>query len=209
MIKILRKKKRRKNPEKDILEILNSLSSSEKKSIHKIGQGTFGETYRFTINHNIVIDNVSLSPNTYLIKRNIKDKLSINEINRLIKISNYNLIPKIYVINSDFIIMEYIPSNTLHYLINQNQISDLKALDYLKLIRKLISNWHKKGLCHGDLRNMSNFLISKNGKVAIIDPITTRSCSIRQDINDLEYVQHVLDENWDDFEDLDDVDEDN
>ena len=112
---MIRKKvsKRRKNPEKEIIEFLEDLKPYEDNiKIEFIGKGSFGETYTFEIMSSKVLDNGEiLKSGEYLLKRFI-NRPSKHEITSLMILSKYGLIPKIYFIDKNHIIMKYIESVT-------------------------------------------------------------------------------------------------
>lgn len=199
MIKIRTK---RKNPESDIKSLLDNLEPYEDIKFIKISQGGFGETYRFFINNSKKLSNNQiLYSGEYLLKRQLHNKLNISEIKKLELLSKYGLIPKIFFISEKYQIMEYIKSNNLFQLTSIHKISDEKGLILLKKIKQLIKNWHKLGYCHGDLRNLKNYLVTSSNKVYIIDPATHYECDYNKDLRDLDYVERVFTEDWDDWED--------
>lgn len=165
------KKKRRKNPEKEIIEFLEDLKPYEDNiQIEFIGKGSFGETYTFEILYPKVLDNGQiLYSGKYLLKRFINRPCK-NEISHIMILSKYGLIPKIYYMNKNYVIMKYIKSVTLHSLIKNQYLSISETKLIFNQIRKLIGKWHDLGFYHGDLDNLSNMLITENEKVYLIDP---------------------------------------
>lgn len=114
--------------------------------------------------YEIYIDNKK-----YLIKY-FNKKIDNNEIEYLLKLSNNNLIPKIYNINFNYIIMDYIEGFTLEEIL-QNFITGEYAQVLISKIKNVWKNWiiHSNG--HGDL-HLSNIIITKSNDVIFIDPLT-------------------------------------
>ena len=90
---------KRKNPADDVLNILDSLKPYEKIKIEFIAEGGAGETYVFKTKISKILENgVILKPGTYLLKRYFI-RSTFKEIEGLVKLSKYGLIPKIYYID--------------------------------------------------------------------------------------------------------------
>lgn len=173
--------------------ILNDIS----KDLQFLSEGNDGELYKFKINKNILFDRIILKPGKYIIKIL---RHPIKNINRLELLSDKGLIPKIYLITSNFIIMKYIKAVNLLQFIRENKDKDLYDPDYIiKKLRFLINRWHKLGFAHGDLI-LSNILITDDYKIYLIDPkIESKSYQKDDDIADLEYLQTYL-KNQDEYD---------
>lgn len=177
-------KVKKKNPYLDDYAslILEELDPKNKINFKFIGEGSFGEIYYFELNHNNIFENVILRPGKYIIKifkENKEEDIelpSFSEINYLKKLSNYGLIPKIYIINKNFSIMKYIEGVDLLDYGHETKDNIIKTLSKIK---KLVKIWHELGFAHGDL-SFTNIIISKNHKVYFIDPYFEN----RQNFND-------------------------
>lgn len=167
---------------KGLEEIGNDIESYLKKNsenFSKIGAGDFAEVHKFKLTKRLFINNKFLDKGTYVIKIYYSDELKRFEINKLILLSKYGLIPKIYIITKYYIIMDYIDGYTLEYIKSEYFKRDYTNDEYWK-IRKHIDDkvnnlkivWDKLGFYHGDL-NSKNIIISKNLRnVYLIDPWT-------------------------------------
>ena len=166
--KKVKKKQKRKNPNLEFFadKILSELNTDK---FEFIGEGNFGEIYLFEINQNKFFENTILKPNRYILKVFRRTLTSIEEINRLKILSKYGLIPKIYIITSDFIIMRYIKGITLLKFEKYNQDNPKLIHSILIKINNLIKKWHSLKLYHGDLGD-DNILITEDNKVYFIDP---------------------------------------
>lgn len=170
-VKSKTKKIRKCNPylQSKVEDILNEIDPKNKIEFEFIAEGQCGEIYKFKLLRITKIENVMLFPNEYVLKIfKDGDEISKSEIKWLTQLSDNNLIPKIYIINSDFIIMKYINSKTIWDSIQDNFTLD----DYLIILEKikiLLLKWHSLGFAHGDL-HQRNILITKNLEVYFIDP---------------------------------------
>lgn len=201
-IKKLPRKRKRKNPDYDIIEILESLEPHEENiPFESISEGDYGETYAFEIySRKILPDSTVLKPGKYLIKRffNFDGHISNEEIKYLEKLSNYGLIPKIYFANKYFVIMKYIKSTTLKECLDNDSLSRLQISKIVERLYFLIDKWHKLGFVHGDLQNFKNILITKN-KVYLIDP-SINYIDKRKDISDIEYIEYRLNNPYEEYD---------
>lgn len=76
--------------------------------------------------------------------------------------------------NVFFIVMEYVPGETLEELITANGAIEIgQALEYTRQICKAVDHAHQQNVLHRDLRP-GNVLISTNGVVKILDFGTSR-----------------------------------
>lgn len=170
---------KRKNPTNDILD---SLKPYEKIKTEHISEGGAGETYVFKTKMSKILENgIILKPNTYLIKRYFV-RPTFKEIEGLVKLSKYGLIPKIYYIDKNYCIMQYIQGHTLANLINKNMLNLSKLKLIFDKIRNILSKWHKLGFYHGDLK-FSNIIITDNNNVHLIDPL-----KINEYFDDIDYI---------------------
>lgn len=118
---------------------------------------------------------VELYSGKYVLKNIKKEEISNKDINLLKSLSELMLIPRIYLINKEYIIMDYFEGSTLNVYLRSNLLSD----QLITKIKNLIKKWHSLGFAHGDLAlslkenkiiGGGNLLISKNGNIKLIDP---------------------------------------
>ena len=77
-----------------------------------------------------------------------------------------------------FIVMEYVPGDTLEHIIEHDGALDLnRALDYICQICNAIDHAHRAGVIHRDLRP-GNVLITEHGMVKVADFGTSRFLEI-------------------------------
>lgn len=185
---IKKKVKRKRNPKlrPKVELILNNIT----ENLQFLSEGNDGELYKFEINKNTLFDRTILKPGKYIIKI---FKYPVKNITKLKLLSDSGLIPKIYVITSNFIIMRYIEAVNLYEFIKENKDKKLYDPEYImKRLRFLINQWHKLGFAHGDLI-LTNILITDEYKIYLIDPkIESKSYQKDDDIADLEYIQAYL-----------------
>lgn len=173
---IRKKVRKRKNPEIDIIEFLEDLKPHEDDiKVQSIAEGGYGETYIFQIRNKKVLNNgIVLNPGEYLIKRffnnSANEVINKKEIEYLIKLSNYGLIPKIYYIDRNFVIMKFIEALPLSEYIDNDLFTESEKDKIVERLYVLISKWHELGFAHGDL-SLTNILITKTNKVYLIDPV--------------------------------------
>ena len=80
--------------------------------------------------------------------------------------------------NVFFIVMEYVPGETLETIITREGALDVtRALDYTCQICNAVDHAHKQGVLHRDLRP-SNVLVSENGMLKVADFGTSRFLEI-------------------------------
>lgn len=160
MIKILRKKKRKRNPtfEIEASQILNNID------FEYLTEGKSGEIYIFQLKSNNIIQDVDFHSGWYILKI-FKTQLSNKEVEYFKFLSDENLIPKIFLITRNFMIMSFIKSQTLSEYQKKSKINS----KILKQIRILIDKWHDAEIAHGDLHE-DNILIDSKQKVYFIDP---------------------------------------
>ena len=164
MIKVTKKK--RKNPDsQDTIKFIRENSIN----FHKIGQGGEGIVFYFKLNKSLVVDVEILKPGEYTFKlfRNNSGERPLRR-SKILKIySKYGLIPKIYLINNNYSISDYIHGHSLNY-VYEHFPKSIPNINYkLDKLRKI---WYKLGFEHGDMTS-DNILISENLKsVYLIDP---------------------------------------
>ena len=80
--------------------------------------------------------------------------------------------------NVFFIVMEFVPGETLEHVIAREGALDLpRALDYICQISNAVDHAHKQGVLHRDLRP-SNVLVSESGLLKVADFGTSRFLEI-------------------------------
>ena len=129
-----------------------------------------------TVKNIKVINDVTLYSGKYILKDIRKEKISNKDINVSKSLSDLKLIPKIYFIDKNKIIMDYFDGITLTQYLKNHKLSKQLFLEIQKLIRK----WHRLGYAHGDLALLfnkdnklvggDNLLISDK-EITLIDPI--------------------------------------
>lgn len=162
-----RKRYKKKNPElqKVVENILSKIDHNNKIEFEYISDGSYAEIYKFNLKSNKLVDNKILKSGNYVLKI-FRDPAKDKEINQLTKFSNYGLIPKIFIINKNFIIMKFIEGKTLWKFIEIND--SFNRIIFLK-IERLIQKYHQLGFVHGDL-HPDNILITNKINVYFIDP---------------------------------------
>lgn len=165
MIKITRKKK---NPHLEDIEYFIKNNSIDFKFISRGGEG---KVFYFKLNKNLIINSNVLKSGEYALKifdnigysQNNKKGLSYDKINKLLLLSKYGLIPKIFIITKKYIISKYIHGTSYDEFEYNNPKVDSRIEELLKI-------WKKLGFHHGDVKS-DNILISNDLKhVYIIDP---------------------------------------
>lgn len=154
---------RRKNPidNSKILDIL------EPYNLKYLAEGDHAEIFKFTLKNLLRIENILLKPGTYILKLQKEFKFSPKERTYFNKLSKLKLIPHIYIIEKDFIIMDYVKGKTLLELVETLPPGRLSSL-FLK-IGKTLNKWHDLNYSHGDM-HIKNIMIDSNGEVILIDP---------------------------------------
>lgn len=176
MRKITKKKLRsnvsailRSNPyyQKDLAK---KLLNTEFKELSDTGAES--ETYYFKLDNSKIINNISLNKGEYVLKirhNNSSYILTNEEILYLQELSDKNLIPKIFIITPNYIIMKFINGDTLNYLLNNRLLSRNQFIKIYKQIVNLKNYWHSLGYFHGDLIK-SNIIVDENLNIQFIDP---------------------------------------
>lgn len=166
------KRRKKKNPvlQSEVDQVLNQL---DPEYVFYLAEGDYSEVYEFKINESKRIDNTILKKGLYVIKFLKQDEdnyLNIKDITYLKKLSNLKIIPKIYVITENYIIMDFIDGKTLEYILTNTEHPGKKSNLLLKLER-LISKLHDKKIAHGDL-HLRNVLVDSDENLYLIDPVT-------------------------------------
>lgn len=170
-------KRKKKNPYNCIEEIIKNLQENSKiKNLQCIGEGADAEVYYFNLPQKAyILNDIFLNQGEYVIKilktqkPNHPPRYSEEEINRLKKYSKYGIIPKIYYIDKNSIIMKYIKGITLKEF--RKKYPEYPLTDIRNRIIELENIWWKIGkFTHSDLHD-GNILITKDLKVYLIDPI--------------------------------------
>lgn len=169
MIKILRNKSKVRNP--SIPQNIKNLFYGN-VDINFLDSGAEADVYYFENKDDIIVDNYLLHPRKYILKYYFNKFLysSSKQIRYLKKLSDKKLIPKIYIITSDFIVMKFIEGTNLEKLLDKGRYKSLSSKkELINNIKNELSKWHNNNFIHNDL-SPSNILISNNGKVWLIDP---------------------------------------
>lgn len=189
MIKITKNRKRKNPHESDYIEeIIGNIDYTH------LDSGSYAHVYKFTLNQSTVINKVKLKPGKYILK------LFLDPFNyskgckeRFLKLSKQKLIPKIYIINEKYIIMDYINGIPLKKLLPEyndetgeydEKISPGKAHNLWLKIDQLLGDFHEiSKSAHGDL-NPGNIMVSKDlDKVWFIDPSCDHTNYFRDEDN--------------------------
>lgn len=160
------KVKKRKNPKEKTAKIAKIILKNADEYKY-LAEGDEGKIFYFRISKSINIGNFKLKPGEYVLKI-FNRPISLEKLDYYNVLSNWKLIPAIYIKNSDFLIMKYIKATPLSYIIDVKNNTSLSYDQINRKINQLIKKWYKLGFAHGDL-NHSNILISKN-KIYFIDP---------------------------------------
>lgn len=175
----------RKNPrnlnENQILKYL--INHPDIKSFHQLGEGVEATTYYIKLIKNTHIFNKLFNPGEYVVKiykiRTENNFLTYEQQKYLLLLSKYGVIPKIFYIDSNVLIMKYIRGITIDVFVQDVINYDPNMIKILeKQYEKLIDIWYKLGLEHGDIDpdnwlHSENILVTmKNSKIKLyfIDP---------------------------------------
>lgn len=163
----MKRKKNPKNlsPDQIYDEILKNKNISD---IEYLGSGAEAKSFYFNVNVNTHIFNTLIKKGKYVLKIYKKfNQLTDRYINYLKTLSNYGLIPKIYHIDANTIIMKYIKGKTYDQI--RRDLTFREHEYVLEQINKLIRIWENLGFYHGDISD-GNILITDDRKVYFIDP---------------------------------------
>lgn len=133
------------------------------ENVQFLGEGDYSEVYLFYKNNVPFL--IKIPVISYTNRK--QDEFTPQQISHLKELSKAKLIPKIYEINPQFLIMDYIPAKSLN--LAKLQLSGQEIEIVFENLKKEILRWHKKGFSHGDI-HLDNILVDKNLKVYLIDP---------------------------------------
>lgn len=105
-----------------------------------------------------IVNGIALYSGKYILKNITKEEISNKDITLLKSLSDSKLIPKIYFIDKNKIIMDYFDGLTLQDYLKKYKLSE----KLYQKIRKLVFKWHRLGYAHGDLALLFS---SKNNKL--------------------------------------------
>lgn len=170
--KIEKAAKRRKNPYDSIDEVIYLLENHKfVKSFNLIGRGKEGPVYYFKlIQRSFILNDIFLDKGEYAIKiLTGRHKYNKEVIDQLKLMSNYGVIPKIYYIDHNSIIMKYINGITLRDF--KLRYPNYSLTEINKRVEELEKIWWDVGkFVHMDICDR-NILITENMKVYLIDPM--------------------------------------
>ncbi len=159
---------KKKNPFLQKSEAQNILGNIPFENLYD--KGKEAETYYFRTYTNSIILGKSLKPGKYVLKiYRPKYKLKESLQKYLLKLSKNELIPEIYIMNQDFIIMEYFDGLRLETIIYSRLVSRKEFDIIFENIKKLLKKYRSLGLRHNDF-HYGNILVDKNLNVIFIDP---------------------------------------
>jgi len=191
------KVRRHKNPKESTAKIAKEILKYA-DDYEYLSEGIESEIFYFKVSDPLYIKGVSLEPGEYVLK--IPNKLfKESNLKYYLRLSNLNLIPKIYVFSKNYIIMKYINGDTLDKVIDRLSKSSRHLI--FEDLKKSIIKWHSFKIGHGDLK-MCNILIVNN-KVHIIDPIVNfgdylnNKYLMKNDVYDLKFIKSELEKFYD------------
>lgn len=165
-------KNKRKNPYNSIEEVISKLELNPYvQEIRLLGQGAFGDVYYFYLpQRTFILNDIFLDKGEYAIKILFGNhKYGKEDIKKLEVMSKYGIIPKIFYIDKNSMIMKYIDGITLKEFRKKYpfySLNEIKTkIEYLQHIW-----WQIGKFSHEDLHD-GNILITKDLKVYLIDPI--------------------------------------
>jgi len=178
--------KKQKNPKNltrpQILEHLSQNSNIKNVSLLD-EEGTEAFAYYFRILNNTHIFDKLFKSGEHILKiyKREKDFLSYKNQKYLVTLSKYGLIPKIFYIDSNVIIMKFIYGLTINKFVEDVIKYDPRMVKQLEQkYTELIDTWERLGFEHGDIDPdkvlfSKNILVTmKNSKIKLyfIDPAT-------------------------------------
>lgn len=166
MIRIIKK---RRNP--SIPQNIKNLFYGDIE-IKYLDSGAEADVYLIENIDDIIVDNYLLPSGKYIFKYYFNKHLysSSKQIRYLKKLSDKNLIPKIYIITDRFVVMKYIEGTDLEKLLDKGRYKSLASKkELLDSIKIELTKWHNNNFIHNDL-SPSNIIVSNNGKIWLIDP---------------------------------------
>lgn len=161
---------------------LNEFEDTFRVPFFEFDTGGNANTYKFTISKSFFVFETNLKPGNYVLKLFRKPNRfdmyndldhpfhtsSKDCIKKLIALSDLKLIPKIYIIQDNFIIMEYIDGIILSKSGIRFEPLEFRKIVFEKL-EKTLFDWHRNHLYCGDLDG-DNIILGKDQNVYIIDP---------------------------------------
>lgn len=169
MIRITKTSKpsKRKNPHLEDIEEFIENNSSKFKYLNK---GVEGKVYYFKLNRKLMLNTEILQPGEYVLKiLHEGKKYSLDHIDQLKLFSKYGLVPKVFVVTKQYVVMKYIRGTTLKHLEKSLKQEEIWAID--NKVEKLHNIWKKLGFQSYIDPNEANVLVSDDMKhVYIIDP---------------------------------------
>lgn len=157
-----------------------------------LGFGGYSEVYRFILNKPEIVDGNLLQKGDYVIKiffRNYRI-LDSKSISYLKDLSNKKLIPQIYVINFDYIIMDYVDGKPLKDFNDDKKFITENYQFLIDSIKLELQKWWKKNRYHNDL-NPGNIIFKSKGGVIFIDPSNRQSKSLDGKDIDIEQLERI------------------
>jgi len=170
--------KKRKNPQSLLRVIENKASYFYEIPEYELGNEAY--IYIFELKEPLLLNNKFIYPGKYIFKH-LKYDLRPHEQDKLILYSKYGLIPEIFLITKNFIIMNYIKGINLDDYLYQLKSIDLKKLDEIEdayfeweyKIRNIIKSIENLPLCTRDISTRNTLIkFFPNGKYKfyMIDP---------------------------------------
>lgn len=167
-------KTRRKNPFTNANDVATYIENNSISSEY-LDSGAHAEIYKFKTDRKIVIATKILPPGEYILKLLKSEYLywKPKQIDYLIKLSKYGLIPKIFIITKNYFIGRYINGYTFLEIKEKYERDEITSEKYLEIddkIEHLIYIWKELKFYHNDLHD-ENILVSRDLKhVYLIDP---------------------------------------
>ncbi len=169
---------KRKNPQSLLREIENNASYFYKLPEYELGNEAY--IYVFELEKPLLVLNKFIYPGKYVFKH-LNYYLRPHEQDKLILYSKYGLIPEIFLITKNFIIMDYIKGINLdRYLyelgsINSKKFEEIENayFDWEDKIRNFIKNTENLPSCTRDISSRNTLIkFFPNGKYKfyMIDP---------------------------------------
>lgn len=160
MIKI----RKRKNPYETSNLVENILLDIDYGELSDEGQ--YAQTYKFKLIRKTFIYNQYLPAGIYVLKILRKITYNSDMIDYLLKMSDLELIPEIFIITKNFTIMKFQKGLLFYEYIRKITRKQFEIL--LQNLQKILEDWQKLGFEHGDLSSR-NIIIDKD-EIYLIDP---------------------------------------
>lgn len=171
---------------------------------YEFDTGGNAKTYQFQISKPTFAFEIIFKPGNYVLKLLRKSGrfdlyndpgrlfyVSTEECTKkLLALSDLKLIPKIYIIQDNFIIMDYIDGIILSKSGIHRESVEFREMVFEKLINTVME-WHVHLWFHGDLDG-DNIILGKDKNIYIIDPSCNNHIDNKKlDINALEELKKV------------------